>query len=130
MKTANVCAALIAIAASAAVIAAPTATAASCNPDHLTLSVWRSRPNHIDGSGGAWNCSSTYNAVFELQRHRYYGWETMARRRERTFNPNTSYSLEYYCRNTGTHTYRTRMYGTNLGGRGWHRESAHMRSSC
>jgi hypothetical protein len=101
---------------------------AGCNPDHARPEVDRSG-HHIRGYGGFFGCTSYPYANMQLQRHRWYGWETL-RSYSGTFVPGNYYWLFYDCRNTGTHTFRTFMSGYTLGGQYWSRQSRHFRTTC
>jgi hypothetical protein len=64
-----------------------------------------------------------------LQRSRWYGWQTM-KSWSGNFVPGTYHGLLYWCKGTGTYTYRTTMAGVTVEGLSWFRESSHRRWSC
>ena len=101
---------------------------AGCNPDHARPHVDRSG-HHIRGYGGFFGCTGYPYATMQLQRHRWYGWETL-RSYSGTFIPGNYYWLFYDCSNTGTHTFRTLMSGRTVGGQYWSRQSSHYRTTC
>jgi hypothetical protein len=101
---------------------------AGCTADSTIRLVDKSG-HHIRGYGGFFGCTSRPYATIEVQRHRWYGWQTM-RSWTGTFVPGNYYYLFYDCANTGTHTFRTIMHGRTVGGSPWFRESRHFRTSC
>jgi hypothetical protein len=101
---------------------------AGCYPENVSVRVDRSG-HHIRGSGGFFNCTGSRYANIELQRHRWYGWQPL-RSWSGTFVPGIYYWLFYDCTNTGTHTFRTIMWGRRVDGTPWFRESNHYRTTC
>jgi hypothetical protein len=112
--------------------AAPTSAAAlpGCNMDLHARPGVRRTGNNIVGFGGFYGCSTQAYANLELQRHRWWGWQTL-KSWSGTMNPGQTYTLPgYNCSGNGTYTYRTIMTGRNNGGSPTFKESGHLRTTC
>lgn len=110
------------------IVAASPAAAEGCTPSNVQLGVTKPG-SEIKGYGGFFNCSGSPYATLEIQRHRWYGWQTV-KSYSGNFGANSYGNIYYNCGNTGTYTYRTTMWGYLYSGKAWFKESPHMRWSC
>lgn len=82
--------------------------------------------NTISGHGSV-SCDHN-SADIELQRSRWYGWETV---KHAVINgPGGDVYVSYDCGGTGTHDFRTRVSGTTIGGSFEQKISNVITASC
>jgi hypothetical protein len=91
----------------------------------LQIGVTKQVGSYITGYGSI-SCGS--GATLEIQRSRWYGWETMAS--AAVNGTGHDQSIRYYCYNTGTHTFRTIIWAYNLAGSYIMKASNQITVSC
>lgn len=82
--------------------------------------------NYVEGYGSV-SCSGS-SANLTIQQSRWYGWQDVAQ----AAVPRSGYDqyVDYYCVGTGTHTFRTIIWGYNVEGLYVQKESNHVTVTC
>jgi hypothetical protein len=110
--------------------AATSATAFACTGKNMKTGTIKYNGHTVNGWGGAFGCSgSGYYVTLELQWGRWDGWRPV-KSWTGHITAGRFYNLYYDCHGTGTHTFRTVMYGLTLDGSTWAANSPGLRTTC
>lgn len=87
-------------------------TLATCD---VQIGVTTRTGNLIQGYGSLSNCPNTASANVRVYRSRWDGWEAVGPTETARGGAGNVY-VTYNCAGTGTHDFRTRIWGTTIGG--------------